>query len=248
MSETGERISPWWYRRRGSVIGVIYGLGFLLGYFSLQGPQPQPAAVVWGPAFGGNGVALLAWAGVALVLVAWLLRASGTAYLRREVVFSADALQDRLVVAGPFRYVRNPLYLGNIFLALGVGLYAPPLGFAIIVAGNVAIVAFLAREEARQLALRYGATFEVYRRSVPAFVPRLTPATVPGSSSATPSLRSACLGETGVMLTAVALVPIALFGSAGIVAFWILAAVALLSAYVLNGWLHARKVDIAPRT
>nr|QOL00309.1 hypothetical protein [uncultured organism] len=249
MSEPAERSSPWWYRRRGTLIGAIYGAGFLFGYSSLQGPPPQPAAVAWGLALGGwAGVTILAWLGVALVLVAWLWRAAGTAYLRREVVFSADALQDRLVVAGPFRYVRNPLYLGNVFLALGVGLYAPPLGFAIIVAGNVAIVAFLAREEAHQMALRYGATFDAYRRAVPAFVPRLRPATVPGSAAATPSLRSALLGEAGVLLTAIALVPIAVFGSAGVVAFWILGAIALMTAYALNGWLHARKAGTAPRT
>jgi protein-S-isoprenylcysteine O-methyltransferase Ste14 len=240
MSASTDHTSPRWYRQRGALFGVIYGAGFFFGNLSFAGAPPAPAFVSWGQALGPGGGGLLAWAGIALVLVAWLWRAAGTAFLRREVVFSADALQDRLVVAGPFRYVRNPLYLGNLFLAIGVGLYAPPLGFGIIVVGNVVLVALLAREEAGQMAARYGATYEAYRRAVPAFVPRLRPASVPGSAVVAPSLRSGFVGEAGVLLTAVALVPIAVFGSSGLIAFFILGAIALLTAYITNVWLLRR--------
>jgi protein-S-isoprenylcysteine O-methyltransferase Ste14 len=228
MSASTDHTSPRWYRQRGALFGVIYGAGFFFGNLSFAGAPPAPAFVSWGQALGPG------------VLVAWLWRAAGTAFLRREVVFSADALQDRLVVAGPFRYVRNPLYLGNLFLAIGVGLYAPPLGFGIIVVGNVVLVALLAREEAGQMAARYGATYEAYRRAVPAFVPRLRPASVPGSAVVAPSLRSGFVGEAGVLLTAVALVPIAVFGSSGLIAFFILGAIALLTAYITNVWLLRR--------
>jgi len=228
------RRSPWWYRLRGTLIGTIYGAGFFFGNLSFSG-VPEPSVAAWGRAAGAAGPQALAWLGVALTVLAWLVRVAGTAYLRREVVFSADALQDRLVVAGPFRYVRNPLYLGNIFLALGVGLYAPPLGFAIIVAGNVAFVIVLAREEAAQLALRYGPAFEAYRRAVPAFVPRLTPASVPGSVAVVPSVSSALLGESGVCLTAVALVPIAVFGQAGLPECFGLLGLAVILSLGING-------------
>jgi protein-S-isoprenylcysteine O-methyltransferase Ste14 len=228
------RRSPWWYRSRGTLIGLIYGAGFVLGSVSFTGTDAVPAFIAWGSGWGGAGVHALAWLGIALAVLAWLVRASGTAYLRREVVFSSDALQDRLIVAGPFRYVRNPLYLGNIILAAGVGLYAPPLGFAIILTGNVAIVMFLAREEAAELALRYGAAFDAYRRAVPAFVPRRTPADVPGSVAVEPSLSSALLGEAGVALIALALVPVALFGQAGLPALLVLVALALIVSLGVN--------------
>jgi protein-S-isoprenylcysteine O-methyltransferase Ste14 len=226
--------SPWWYRNRGAVIGLLYGAGFFAGNVSFDGVPPAPSFAVWGQPGGAAGVHALAWLGVALTVLAWLIRSSGTAYLRREVVFAADALQDRLLVAGPFRYVRNPLYLGNIVLAVGVGLYAPPLGFAIIVVGNVAFVIALAREEAAQLARRYGAAFEAYRRAVPAFVPRMTPADVPGSIAPTPSLSSALLGEAGIGLIAIALLPVALFGQAGVPALLVLIVASLLVSFGVN--------------
>jgi protein-S-isoprenylcysteine O-methyltransferase Ste14 len=216
------------------LIGTSYGLGFFLGFLTLNGVPPLPAFVVWGQPWGSAGITSLAWLGVAATLVAFGLRASGTAYLRRDVVFASDVQRDRLIVAGPFRFVRNPLYLGNLFLAAGVGLFAPPVGFAIIVLGNLAIVVFLAREEAGRLAAQYGTVYEAYRRLVPAFVPRLTPADVPGSSSATPSIRGALLGELGVLLMAVSLVPLAAFGQAGLPAFWILFGAAIVVSFSIN--------------
>ena len=242
MAERPASTSPWWYRARAVLIGAAYGAGFFLGYLSFTNVAPLPAFVEWGRAGGDAGIAVLAWTGIALTLLAWLVRASGTAYLRRDVVFASDVQRDRLIVAGPFRYVRNPLYLGNVLLAAGIGLYAPPLGFAIIVLGNVAIVIALAREEARQLARRYGPVYSAFRAAVPAFVPRLTPATVAGSSSATPSLRSALLGESGCFGMALALVPIALFGKAGLPAFYAIWIVAIGSFFVIN---RARRRDSA---
>jgi len=217
MSEQDVRPSPWWYRQRGSVIGAIFGCGFFLGNIGFDGQRPLPAAVVWGLHGGAAGVHSLLWAGVALVLTAWLARLSGTAYLRGDVVFAANVQRDRLIVAGPFRYVRNPLYLGNVFLALGIGLYAPPLGFAIIVLGNVILVAMLANEEALQLGKQYGAEYAAYRAAVPAFVPRFTP--VPRSAGARiePDVRGGFVTESFTLAFAVALVPIAVFGQAGLV-------------------------------
>jgi protein-S-isoprenylcysteine O-methyltransferase Ste14 len=43
---------------------------------------------------------------------------------------------------GPYRYLRNPLYLGAILIALGLGLTASRLGFGLLVG---AITAFTLR-------------------------------------------------------------------------------------------------------
>ncbi len=227
-----EAPSPWWYRQRGFLIGIAYGVGFTLGYLSFDDTPRQPAFVVWGDALGPHGATVLAWLGVALAIMAWAIRAAGTAYLRREVVFAADTQRDRLVVAGPFRYVRNPLYLGNIVLAIGVALFAPPLGAAFIVLGNVAIVIALAREEVRVLRARYGAAFDAYAAAVPAFVPRFTPAAVPGSQTVEPSLASGFLGEIGVMLAALSLAPVAAFGRAGLPALDAILVLAVIASFV----------------
>jgi hypothetical protein len=39
-----ERTSPWWYRRRGTLLGVIYGAGFFFGNLSFGGPGAGGAA------------------------------------------------------------------------------------------------------------------------------------------------------------------------------------------------------------
>jgi len=235
----GARSSPWWYRRRGTVIGAIYGLGFLAGNISFDGTRPVPAFELWG----GDRVL---WLAVASALCAWLWRASGTAYLRRDVVFAADVQRDRLIVAGVFRYVRNPLYLGNMFLALGIAVLASPLGFAAIVAGNAAIVWLLAAEEARELEQRYGAAYAAYRAAVPAFLPRLTPADVAGSLTVAPDWPHALIGEGFCFALAVAIVPIALFGAAGVPAFWAIW-VAAFVIFAYNGW-RAGRAQRGPST
>jgi protein-S-isoprenylcysteine O-methyltransferase Ste14 len=236
-----ERPSPWWYRQRGSVLGLIFGLGFFLGYLSFGGPPPKPFFIELGSRFaGGRGAEIILWAGVLSALVAWFWRASGTAYLRRNVVFAADVQSDKLIVAGPFRYVRNPLYLGNIFLALAIGIFASPLGFLIIVLGNAVMSVLLAGEESREMEHRFGAVYEPFREAVPAFVPRLTPAEVPGSVEVAPDWRGGLLGEAYCLAFAVAIVPVALFGAAGITAFYAIWVPALI-VWALAGWWAGRK-------
>jgi len=120
--------SPWWYRWRFLTIGAVYFCGFFFGNLvtGILGLPVVPAVVQWGAALGPNGTRILYGVAFLFALVAWALRTWGGAYLRPDVVWNADALGDRLLVDGPFSYVRNPLYLGNLFLALAAGLLAPP--------------------------------------------------------------------------------------------------------------------------
>jgi protein-S-isoprenylcysteine O-methyltransferase Ste14 len=64
------------------------------------------------------------------------LRTWAAAYLRPEVMRDHRLHDERLTADGPFRHVRNPLYLGNILMAAGMGLSASR-------AGAVALVAFM---------------------------------------------------------------------------------------------------------
>ena len=64
--------------------------------------------------------------GAALVFVAALLRTWATAYLRTEIVHDAPQHAEALVADGPYRYVRNPLYLANLPLIAGVGSHGQP--------------------------------------------------------------------------------------------------------------------------
>ena len=188
-------------------IGTVYFGGFFFGNLitGLLGLNPEPAAAQWGAHLGPHGPRILLAIGFVSTVVAVALRVWGGAYLRPEVVWNSDALGDRLLVDGPFRYVRNPLYLGNVFLAAGTGLLAPPIGFAILVAGNVLVAFGLISVETRLLRGRYGARFDAYAAAVPALIPRLTPAHLEGTATAAPSVGPALRSEIFAVLIALSM-------------------------------------------
>ena len=217
--------SPWWYRERGIVFLVLYVLAFTLGswLWTRSGAEPQ-ATFAWLAERTGLWARLvLALAAVATV-ICWALRAWGSAYLSPTVVWNPDARTDVLYVDGPFRFVRNPLYLGNVFLALGIGALATPCGFGIVVLGTIVFASILSAYEARGMQARFGSAFEAYRRAVPALIPRLTPAHVDGALRARPSLvyglRSEILTGALALGTIVAAVAPSR-GAAPVLWFWI---------------------------
>lgn len=147
------------------------------------------------------------------------MRLWGSSYLSANVVWHRDALQNALFVDGPFRYVRNPLYLGNDLQAVGIGILAPPIGWGIIVAGNLIFTAALAAHEAAEMQVRYGSTYDAYRRSVPAIVPRLSPARVAGSVTGHPSLRTGIRAELLTAGLAIGMIAVAIDGESALPLF-----------------------------
>jgi len=82
----------------------------------------------------------------------------------------------RLVVQGVYRHVRNPMIAGVLFVVLGEAVMAaslPLLGvFALALIVNVV---YIPLSEEPGLAKRFGEEYEVYRRNVPRWIPRLRP-------------------------------------------------------------------------
>src|ERR1700733_1134652 len=90
------------------------------------------------------------------------LRTWGTAYLNPEVMVDMRMHTTRLVADGPYRYVRNPLYLGNILLGIGFGLMSSRIGFFILVLGMIFFdYRLILREEAGILASQ-GESYRAY--------------------------------------------------------------------------------------
>jgi protein-S-isoprenylcysteine O-methyltransferase Ste14 len=78
----------------------------------------------------------------------------------------------RVVAAGPYRWVRNPIYLGALLVVLGEAwLFGslPLLAYAVAMA--LCCHLFVTGYEERTLARRFGASYLEYRRAVPRWIP-----------------------------------------------------------------------------
>jgi protein-S-isoprenylcysteine O-methyltransferase Ste14 len=83
---------------------------------------------------------------------------------------------DRLVVGGLYRYVRNPMYLAVVAAITGQALaLGQPVLLSYAAAVWIATAAFARWYEEPALARRFGAQYEEYRHSVPAWRPRRRP-------------------------------------------------------------------------
>ncbi|MBV1851556.1 methyltransferase family protein [Catellatospora tritici] len=84
---------------------------------------------------------------------------------------------EHLVVGGLFRYVRNPMYVAVTAVVTGQALLLcrwDLLGYAAV--ALAVMVAFVRLYEEPHLRARFGAEYDVYRREVPGWWPRLRPA------------------------------------------------------------------------
>jgi protein-S-isoprenylcysteine O-methyltransferase Ste14 len=139
--------------------------------------------------------ALLAAAG------AWL-RLWGAAYLGYDVVHHEHMQAGGVMAAGPYRYLRNPLYLGGWFMMASISLLLTPSGALFMVALTAFFYLRLILGEEAFLATRLGEPYRQYKQAVPRIVPRLR-ATVP-PAPAHPRWLTAILTEVmpiGVFLT-----------------------------------------------
>ncbi len=106
--------------------------------------------------------------GLVLILMgeAFRLWAAGHLSKNREVT-----------TTGPYAYVKNPLYIGTFLIMVGFCLLARQ--WVVLVMGLAAFFVYYApfkkKREADRLREIFGAVWEEYDRSVPDYVPRLSP-------------------------------------------------------------------------
>ena len=127
-----------------------------------------------GPADPGRRALQLLFGVAALTaFAAAALRTWATAYLRTNVVHDGAVRTEGLVADGPYRHVRNPLYLGTQLLMIGMGLLTSRLGALVLIGGGLLFhLRLIGREEAA-LAAAQGESFRAYAARVPRFLPSL---------------------------------------------------------------------------
>ena len=142
---------PVWIARGNA---ITPGLGSSAALVALQ---------IAGVAFGAVGLALF------------------TASLRRFVSEGEGTLApwdppQKLVVRGPYRYVRNPMISGVIFLLFAESLVLLSRPHAIWATAFLALnLIFIPLYEEKRLEQRFGDSYREYRKHVPRVWPRLRP-------------------------------------------------------------------------
>lgn len=113
-----------------------------------------------GIAHRGAGYTLFLAGIVLLMLAIQTFRRAGTNVQTRK---PSTAIVER----GPYRYSRNPIYLGMAAMLVGIGLAVGSAWTILMVIPFFAIIRFgvVAREE-RYLAAKFGAAYETYRSRV----------------------------------------------------------------------------------
>jgi protein-S-isoprenylcysteine O-methyltransferase Ste14 len=188
------------FRFRYLIHVVIYILGFIAPWnrwLHLDTVRTWQWLASWPARWGWMNFSLSTNAvlalGVVFALAAASLRTWGAAYLGSGVVRSTAMHGDRIVAAGPYRYMRNPLYLGTFLHTLALALLMPPSGalFTIVAIGLLQMRLILGEEGF--LAAKLGESYREYCAAVPRLIPSLR-ARVPGSG-ARPSWGLGFLGE-----------------------------------------------------
>ncbi|KQS88280.1 MULTISPECIES: methyltransferase family protein [unclassified Rhizobium] len=106
-------------------------------------------------------------AGAALITMAvsldiWAMKT----LIERHTAVMPHRCSSHLVTCGPFRYTRNPIYLGYTILMVGFGLINLNPWFIIMASVAVPVTtAFAVRNEELHLLSRYGFEFERYCRA-----------------------------------------------------------------------------------
>jgi protein-S-isoprenylcysteine O-methyltransferase Ste14 len=134
-------------------------LGYPLAILVLWVSRPVPRSILCGAIVGVIGL---------------FIRARAAGYLHKQQI---------LTMTGPYAYTRNPLYLGSAILTLGVAVAAHSWIAAAILLGYFAVVySVVMRREEQELRQHHGVAFDEYARTVPLFLPRLTPARLVSAS------------------------------------------------------------------
>jgi protein-S-isoprenylcysteine O-methyltransferase Ste14 len=159
-----EATRPTWrdavFAHRGTLLAIPAMVLAVLG-------KPSVASILVGSAIAFAGEFLRCWA----------VGYSGVTTRSNKVT------APQLTTAGPYAYVRNPLYLGNFITALGFALAFTGgndvvfrLTLIVLALGMmIAVYAAIVPREEAYLRTAFGKAFEAYTASVPPIFPRATP-------------------------------------------------------------------------
>jgi protein-S-isoprenylcysteine O-methyltransferase Ste14 len=116
--------------------------------------------------------------GFLMVVSGEAIRLWGVSWIGSETRTTGNYGGTFLIINGPYAFVRNPLYVGNILIYSGAGVMAFALFPYLQIAGLVFFsiqYLFIIKDEEQFLSGKFGKDFKTYTNNVPKLIPRLTP-------------------------------------------------------------------------
>jgi len=163
---TGVRVRAW----VGTIVFLFLAPGIVAGLIPAlitSWRMPDWGGWVWSVAIVAN---LLILGGIVVLLDAFIrfARADGTP--------APPVPTAHLVVVGPYRFVRNPMYVAVVAIILGQALLFGSVWTVVYAAiAMTAVALFVALYEQPTLEDAYGEEYRAYKANVRAWIPRLRP-------------------------------------------------------------------------
>jgi len=143
-------------------------------FFQIRSFTPIPLIIILiifaNPSLFSSGV------GFIILIFGELLRFWAVGYAGATTRARTMGVARQLVLVGPYAYVRNPLYLGNFLLSLGVCIISGVYWMILLLLFGFMLQylpIILAEEE--HLRKECGKVYDEYFASVPRFIPRIRP-------------------------------------------------------------------------
>lgn len=137
-------------------------------------------------------------AGAVFVVIGEIMRFWGVSYAGSETRTTGKPGGSQLVTQGPFGFVRNPLYIGNILMYFGISIMSnslfPYLQILSIVYFSFQYY-FIILEEEKFLREKFKEKYEEYFNSVNRFLPKFQPFRPSKGSDLKPDISGAYVSE-----------------------------------------------------
>ncbi len=197
------------FRFRVWIMVVVIFLGFSAPWIELLHIGARTTAWLW-LGFELGALGLSSTAGILAITILTIVAAAlaaairiwGTAYLGTATVNNAEMKAGRVMADGPYRHVRNPLYIGSWFMVAAISVLMPASGAAFtMILLSVFLIRLILGEEAF-LAPKLGEPYLAYKKAVPRLIPSLWPRVA--ASGQSPNWTRALLYEItplGVLLS-----------------------------------------------
>jgi protein-S-isoprenylcysteine O-methyltransferase Ste14 len=169
------------FRLRMAIIVVLITLGFWAPWIHLWGIGRRISLLEWlalqltrlGLVDFSVATPVVIAAGALIAAIGAILRVWGTAWLGPATVNHGQMQAGVVLADGPYRYVRNPLYLGTGFMVAAMAFLMPVTGAVFVLVLLPVFELRLILAEEAFLSAQLGEPYQAYLRAVPRLLPRL---------------------------------------------------------------------------